>query len=318
MARVLRIYNGRGISSVRSVAPIENIATPSNTTTPLYNLCYNEPQELTCVQLRVGAMQTVCDRYETVAIRSKFCGKTGKSNLRSAVCQDIVTGGRPLAALAGIYRFECSACGNRRRACPAVIANSRCSGDASNFAELVVKSLYKSKNARTVSSRELAEFAAVFAAQGFVDQLAAVAKAMPLTAAPLVQRVFSRYPPELPPSPHTLFKLATAGLNILKITPKAVKSIDLTVPSDSDDESADDESEEEHATPGAGFEQLPIDEHILAQRVEGWVHWLERGEFNELSMGWKPKIAHAIHHASRQQLPVELCNHIVQFLVVCN
>jgi len=252
-------------------------------------------------------MQFVPDRFQSVTVRSKFCGAE-RTNLRSAVCQDIVTGGRPLAALAGEYRFECTVCGNRRRTCPAASANALSSGDVSHFAELVVKSLHKSHNARVVPPAELAEFASVFAAQGRVDHIAAVARAMPLTFAPHAQRAFRRFPPELPPAPMVAFKMATAGLNTEQFA--AVKSIDLTAESNSDSDDSD------SAGGSAGAQYLAVDEHILAQRTAGWTHWLTTGRLDHRGHGWQRKLAYAIHHAS--VLPLEICWHMSGFFIDSN
>lgn len=216
-----------------------------------------------------------------------------------------MTGGRPLAALAGEYRFECNACGNRHRACPAAAANTLSCGDVSPFTELVVKSLYRSRNARTVQQKELSEFAAVFSAQGRIDHIATVAKLLPLTFAPLAQRILRRFPPELPPTALSMYKFATAGVN-MGIFDVAERSIDLTVESDS---SNDDEADVS-AEPA---EMLSVDEHILAQRTAGWVHWLKTGTLDYRGHGWQRKIVFAIHHASA--LPIELCWQISNYFV---
>jgi hypothetical protein len=216
-----------------------------------------------------------------------------------------MTGGRPLAALAGAYRFECNACGNRHRACPAATANALSSGDVSPFTELVVKSLYKSQNARTVQPRELAEFAAVFAAQGRVDHIAAVSKAMPLTFAPLAQRALRRFPPELPPTTAAMYKFATAGINT-GIFDSPAASVDLTLESDSS-------NEDEAESPAGAAELLSVDEHILAQRTAGWTHWLKTGRLDHRGIGWQRKITYSIHRASA--LPIELCWHVSAYFV---
>lgn len=256
---------------------------------------------------------------ESVTVRTKFCGPQ-QTSIRVAICQDIVTGGRTLASLSGTYRFECSVCGNRQRACPAVAANNLADGDATGLAEMVLKSLCKTSHARAVSQTELVQFASAFAMRGCTAQLAAVAKMLPLTFATIAQRALVRYPPELPLTIQMAYKFATAGINSDRINSAMLAASRASIPSPFENSSCSDADADDEAVSSPSFVTgsgnfVPIDEHIIAQRVSGWEHWCNHGTLDHRGHGWQRKIMYALYFGSNHILPIEICWRITSYIV---
>lgn len=212
------------------------------------------------------------------SVRARFCGPR-KIGLTAAVVNDVVAGGRPIAALVHGYTFECNQCNNFNGECASTICMRHGVTDVTNACKHALLTLQK--RGRLPTGQASQHLITSLVARNYIEVAAALARAQPLSLAAFLDAEIAAKN-DLVITNKVSYLLAVAGLRGGKT---AIENC------------------------------TNVSEIDTAIRSLQWETWLRGGTVDITTFGWSQKLRAALHFALDGLLPAELCCNIVAMAV---